>query len=412
MKTNLPLRLLVCVLLSFPLLLCGQSLSIPKTVFAPGEMITVNYSGFQGVSKDWISIAAKGLADDKYTVWQYTPGGSNGSLSFNGMPSGEYELRGYYNNESNVRTRVLFRVGNVDQSLSVKTDKSSYKPWEPITITFSGLPGNARDWVGYAVVGTSDDKYYRWSYTDGKQSGTLKLDGAEEGKYEVRVFFANESNAQIRVPFTVCATCGGGKKSCRTELSTFYQSMNSLGLCWGRLGSDAFTATTIAGVQTELANVPVGITSIGCLDFDVSKISSYSSSLPGKTRVTAVNEIDALIKEIQASIMRAKVTCDRGALLESLFITGIHLGAAQGIANSFVCQSIPADWQGNLRNHLGLVSSGISGFGPCLTGVNPATAAGVPVGATNAYEPLSVIIGLHMQVLWAVSLTDCCCVCP
>lgn len=412
MKTNLPLRTLVCLLLSFPLVLSSQSLSIPKTVFAPGEKITVNYSGFQGAVNDWISIAIKGLADDKYTIWQYTGGGSSGAKTFDGMPSGDYELRGYFNNENTVRTRVSFRVGNVDQTLSVKTDKTTYKPWEAITITFSGLPGNARDWISYAVVGSTDDKYYRWAYTDGKQSGTLKFDGAEEGKYEVRVFFNNDAKTQVRYPFTVCTSCSPGKRACRTELSTFYQSMNSLGLCWGRLGSDAFTPATIAAVQTQLTNVPIGITSIGCLDFDVNKISSYSSRLPGMTRVTAVAEIDAMIKEIQASVMRARVTCDRGALLESLFSTGIHLGAAQGIANSFVCQMIPADWQGNLRNHLGLVSSGISGFGPCLTGVNPATATGVPVGATNAYEPLSVIIGLHMQVLWAVSLTDCCCGCP
>ncbi|MBK9106400.1 MAG: hypothetical protein IPL92_18015 [Saprospiraceae bacterium] len=412
MKSNLPLRLFLSLLFFVPLLISGQTLSIPKTVFAPGEKIPVSFSGFSGAANDWISIATKDMAEDKYIIWAYTGGGSSGTVTLDGRPSGEYELRGYFNNESKVRTRISFRIGNVDQTLTVKTDKATYKPWEPITITFSGLPGNAKDWISYGVVGTPDDKYYRWAYTDGKQSGSLKLDGAEEGKYEVRVFINNDSKTQIRYPFTVCTSCGAGKKACRTELSTFYQSMNSLGLCWGRLGSDAFTATTIAAVQTQLGNVPVGITSIGCLDFDVNKITSYSSRLPGMTQASAVSEIDALIKEIQASVMRARVTCDRGALLESLFSAGIHLGAAQGIANSFVCQTIPPPWQTNLRNHLGLVSSGISGFGPCLTGVNSATASTVPVGAPNAYEALSVIIGLHMQVLWAVSLTECCCTCP
>ena len=28
------------------------------------------------------------------------------------------------------------------------------------------------------------------------------------------------------------------------------------------------------------------------------------------------------------------------------------------------------------------------------------------------YELFSVIVGLQMQVLWAVSLSDCCCACP
>jgi len=228
----------------------------------------------------------------------------------------------------------------------------------------------------------------------------------------VRVFFATDSKLQYRYPFKVCTSCGAGKKACRTELSTFYQSMNSLGLCWGRLGSDAFVPAMIAAVQTELGNVPSGITAISCLDFDVSKISAFSSKLPTMTRESAVAAIDALIKEIQASIMRARITCDRGALLESLFEVGIHLGASQAIASTFMCMTIPMDWQGNMRNHLNLVSSGITGFGPCIPGVNAATAAGVPLSAMNAYEPFSIIVGLHMQVLWAVSLSDCCCSCP
>lgn len=74
--------------------------------------------------------------------------------------------------------------------------------------------------------------------------------------------------------------------------------------------------------------------------------------------------------------------------------------------------AIPLNLQDNLRNYLGLMSSGIAAFGPCIPGVNPATAMNVPVGAGNAYEPFSVIKGLHMQVLWAVSLSDCYCACP
>ena len=397
----------------FVMQLNAQSLSLAKDVILPNEQIIVNFSGFQGAANDWISISEIGSAEDKYLRWVYTGGGTSGQVRLEGMPSGEYELRGYFNNGGVVKTRMKFRVGGSDQNIKAKTEKTTYKPWEKIRITYSGLPGNSNDWISFAKVGDPEDKYYRWAYTGGQLSGTLDLDGAEEGDYEVRVYVKNEGTVRYRYPFKVCTNCtGGGKKACRTELSTFYQSMNSLGLCWGRLGSDPNFTASIPGVQTQLTNVAVGINAIGCLDFDVNKISSFSSILPGMTRVTAVNEIDAMIKEIQASVMRARVTCDRGALLESLFSTGIHLGASQAIANSFMCTSIPADWQGNLRNHLGLVAAGIRGFGPCIPGVNPATATNVPVGAMNAYEPFSIIVGLHMQVLWAVSLSDCCCACP
>lgn len=410
MKSTTTLMTMICLMVIQNLL--SQSVSLPKSVYAPGEKIVVTFSGFPGQANDWIGISSKGMAEDKYIIWQYLGSRQSGTISFDGQQSGEYEVRGYFNNGGEVKARFSFRVGNTDQNVMAKTEKPTYKPWEKIKITWSGLPGNAKDWVSYAKVGMPDDGYTRWAYTDGKQSGTIELDGIEEGQYEVRVYFSNEGKPQYRYPFKVCTNCGAGKKACRTELSTFYQSMNALGLSWGRLGSDAFVPAMITAVQAELANVPAGINAIGCLDFDVSKVSSFSGRLPGMNRNTAVAEIDAMIKEIQASVMRARVTCDRGALLESLFSTGIHLGAAQAIASTFMCMTIPPDWQGNMRNHLNLASSGISGFGPCISGVNAATAANVPVGAPNAYEPFSIIAGLHMQVLWAVTLSDCCCSCP
>lgn len=404
--------LVVAALLLCSCVALSQSVSLSKSVYMPGEKITVTFSGFPGNARDWIGLAAKGSAEEKYIAWQYLSNRQSGTLTFDGLPSGDYEARGYYNDGGVVQARTSFRVGNIDQQVTVKTEKATYKPWEKISIVFSGLPGNAQDWISFAEAGSADDKYYRWAYTGGKQSGTIELDGAPEGKYEVRAYFNNEGKPQARYAFSVCTNCVGGKRACRTELSTFYQSMNSLGLCWGRLGSDAFVPAMISGVQTQLTNVAAGINAIGCLDFDVNRISTFSAQLPSKTRETSVAEIDAIIKEIQSAVVRARITCDNGALLESLFQVGIHLGASQAITNTFMCMTIPPDWQGNLRNHLSLVTSGIAGFGPCIPGVNPATAANVPVGAANAYEPFSIIVGLHTQVLWAVSLSNCCCACP
>src|SRR4030095_6568698 len=181
--------------------------------------------------------------------------------------------------------------------------------------------------------------------------------------------------------------------------------MNSFGIAWGRLGSDVITPVVISEIQATLGNVVAAINVIAsCIDFDARRISEYSNRLPGLTRVQAVNETDQLIKQLQAS-------CDNGAGLGALFIAWIHLGASQAIANTFVCRMIPPEWQANLRNHLSLVQSGITGFLPCTPGVNPGLVGTVNIGAANAYQPFSTIVGIHMQVLWAVSLTDCCCYC-
>lgn len=393
----------------------AQSVNLTKSVYAPGERIVVNFSGFSGNAKDWISIAQPGSADDKYIVWEYINGNRSGSVSFNGLPYGNYEIRGYYNNESTVRVRVSFKVGNVDQNLSAKTLQPSYKQSEKIVVQFSGFPGNAKDWISLAQPGSAEDKYILWQYTDGKQSGTMYFAGLPEGNYEVRSYFNNESKIRSRYEFLVGRTTTGRTgqpgRFCNKELSLFYAGVYGLGLCWGRLGSDVIAPGTITDVQATLTTVITALNTITCLDFDVQKISNYSIRLPGMSRVQAVNEIDLLIKEIQGSIQRANISCDNGAGLGSLYLIGIHLGASQAICNTFVCRAIPTDWQSNLRNHLSLVSRGISEYSACIPGVSPSIVSTVAVGSPNAYISFSTIVGIHIQVLWSVSLSTCCCSC-
>lgn len=410
----LPLAFLCIALFTFSF---AQSVSLTKSVYAPGERIVVNFSGFSGNAKDWISIAQPGSADDKYIVWEYINGNRSGSVSFNGLPYGNYEIRGYYNNESVIRARASFKVGNADQNLSVNLSKSVYSPNERIVVNFSGFPGNAKDWISIAQPGSAEDKYIVWKYTDGKQSGTMDFAGLPEGNYEVRSYFNNESKIRSRYPFTVgrastpTGRTGRPGRFCNKELSLFYSGVYGLGLCWGRLGSDVIAPGTITDVQATLTTVITAINTITCLDFDVQKISSYSARLPGMSRVQAVTEIDLLIKEIQGSIQRANISCDNGAGLGSLYLIGIHLGASQAICNTFVCRAIPMDWQGNLRNHLSLVSRGISEYSACIPGVSPSIVSTVAVGSPNAYIPFSTIVGIHIQVLWSVSLSTCCCSC-
>ena len=395
----------------------AQSISLTKSVYSPGERIVVNFSGFPGNAKDWISIAQPGSNEDKYIVWEYTNGNRSGSVSFNGLTYGDYEIRAYYNNEYKIKARVSFKVGNADQNLSVQTLQPTYKQSEKIVVQFSGFPGNAKDWISIAQPGSDEDKYIVWKYTDGKQSGTMDFAGLPEGNYEVRSYFNNEYKVRSRHAFTVgkVSTTTGKQgrpgRFCNRELSLFYAGVYGLGMCWARLGSDVIAPGTITDVQATLTTTITALNTITCLDFDVRKISSYSARLPGMSRVQAVNEIDLLIKEILGSIMRANITCDGGAGLASLYSIGIHLGASQAICNTFVCRAIPMDWQGNLRNHLSLVSRGISEYSACIPGVSPSAVSSVAVGSPNAYIPFSTIVAIHIQVLWSVSLSTCCCSC-
>lgn len=387
----------------------AQTVSLQKNVFAPGEKIVVSFSGFLGTPKDWISIAEPGSADEKYIIWGYTDGSKSGTITFDGRNSGDYEIRGYFNNESIIRARVSFRVGNTDRNLVAKPTQASYKPFEKITVQFSGLPGNSRDWISIASVGSAIDQYKSWFYTEGKQSGTHEFPGQPEGDYEVRVYFYGSSIINYRYPFSVGKAAA--QKLCRTELSAFYAGMNQLGLTWGRLGSDAITPVVIAEVQSAINNAIIGMNAVACARLNTTRLSDFSSRLPSLTRQQSVDEIDAIIKSIQGELAAANITCDRNGTLMALFVGGIHLGAAQAIANSFICRMIAPDWQMNIRNHMTTAQTALFGFRDCIPSVDLPRFGNVPVGAGNAYEPLSVIIGLHTQVLWAVSLSECCCYC-
>ncbi len=395
-----------CALLLTPA--TAQTVTVSKTIYAPGEKIVVTYSGFAGNPRDWVSIAQPGSADDQYLIWSYTDGKPSGTISFDGRAYGTYEIRGYFNNEGIIRARTSFKVGNADNNLVAKTTVTSYKPYEKITVEYSGLPGNNRDWISLSATGSADGQYVLWTYLSGKQSGTIEFNGLAEGSYEVRTHFNEEPTVRSRYAFTVAKS---GTKIWRNELSTFYAGMNSLGLCWGRLGSDAFIPAMISNVQLTLGNVTGAIKVIPCLDFDAARISDFSSRLPALSRQQAVDEIDRLIKELGAAINKAHVSCDKGTTLEALFITGVHLGAAQAIASTFICRPIPPDWQTNINNHLSTARNALQGFSACVPSVNLSVFNTVPVNAPNAYEALSVIIGIHTQVLWAVSLSDCCCYC-
>ncbi|MBD2364996.1 hypothetical protein H6G36_28190 [Anabaena minutissima FACHB-250] len=79
----------------------------------------------------------------------------------------------------------------------VKTQKRIYKPSEPITVEFAGLPGHKTDWITIVGAAVPDNTYDEWYYTDGKQSGYMSFKGLPAGNYEVRVYFNWSQGAYV-----------------------------------------------------------------------------------------------------------------------------------------------------------------------------------------------------------------------
>lgn len=190
---GLALGLLLAVL-GVPESQAAGSLRTPRQTYAPNEGIVVEYSGFPGNNTDWITVVQASAPTDTYAEWFYTNGKTGGSMTFKGLPAGEYEARGYFNWSTGgytVQARHRFTVGESTEagSISLKTARQSYSPTEAIVVEYSGFPGNSTDWITVVPNYYPEGKYAEWFYTGGKRSDTLTFKALPEGEYEVRAFF-------------------------------------------------------------------------------------------------------------------------------------------------------------------------------------------------------------------------------
>lgn len=404
------------------------SVSTSKPVYAPGEEIFVNYSGFPGDPKDWLVVSPASMSDEQTMGnWKWTGGPTSGSMSFAGLQAGDYEVRAYYRNEtSNVRCRYRFRIGNADTQTRVKTQKDVYAPNEAIVVDFSGFPGDPKDWITVSPVGMKDgDTMGNWQYLGSKQSGSLTFGGiSTAGEYEARAYFNNDYTVRARYRFRIgtgpapqhdCACMGLGD----FELSMFYAGMGGLGSAWGRAATEppgVLLPGAVADMQGVIGNAAGALrlpNVAPCVRWDVGKIDRLIAGLPGKTNVAAVAEIEAVIKDLQGAIAQTRLDGCGITDLSSLYVTGIHIGAAQAWASSrmLLPAPMPMDIQTVIMNHLRTAQTAFAGFQSCTPGFNLNSITDVPVGSVLSVEPHIRVIMVHTNVLWSIALTKCCCIC-
>ncbi len=408
---------MISLFINFSNLLLSQTVSTQKSVFSPGEKIIVNYSGFPNNAQDWIGVVPVAYRDEQLGEWFYTNGAQSGTMTFNALTDGEYEVRGYFNNQYVVKARQRFRVGNVLNTI-VKTQKDVYAPNEGIVINYSGFPGNTNDWINVVPASYKDEQLAQWFLTDGNQSGNMNFTGLPVGNYEVRAYFNNEYKVRARYPFVVSSkpVAGACQKHCRSELSVFYAGMGGLGSAWARTANEptVMTAEAVLAIQGVLGNARDALNVMRmCIRFDITKLNTLISRMPSLTNVQAESEIQALIRELQTIIAQSTATCDRGATLSSLFVTGVHVGAAQGHASGRQCQPapMPMAFQTVIRNHLNTARDAFAAFLGCVPGFSLSQFDSVPLGSMNSIEAHTHIVGLHTNILWNISLSDCCCCC-
>ncbi|HAG10755.1 MAG TPA: hypothetical protein DCK76_05080, partial [Desulfotomaculum sp.] len=168
------------IIVAMLLFLCLCSVANAASVNAdvdPGTMnITVTYSGAPGNAKDWIGIYKVGAADGSYISYQYLKGNKNGSLTFtapnvyNVPQAGTYNFRMFVNDGyTKIATSNDVVIGKQICNVTAALDTSG----ENITVTYSGAPGNAKDWIGIYKVGAADGSYISYQYLKGNKNGSL-----------------------------------------------------------------------------------------------------------------------------------------------------------------------------------------------------------------------------------------------
>ena len=128
----------------------AQELAPSKTTYKPGEEITLSFSGGPGNAKDWVGIYKEGQTpgEDSSTQYKYADGKTSGELVFDPLPLGKYEAHLFENDGFVILASTSFEVSEEADVPMVSLSKAEYEEGEVIEVTFSGGPGNAKDWVG------------------------------------------------------------------------------------------------------------------------------------------------------------------------------------------------------------------------------------------------------------------------
>jgi hypothetical protein len=136
-KINVKVRVVLFFLCTAMLGHCWQNsawasygVSTDRRNYAPGESIRVHFSGAPGYNRDWICIVPSDSPDTDGGDYQYMPGGmSQGTLTFTAPAPGNYEVRAYYNYQTNgyrVSSRYPFTVQG--QRIFSESDQEARPP--------------------------------------------------------------------------------------------------------------------------------------------------------------------------------------------------------------------------------------------------------------------------------------------
>ncbi len=199
--------------------LYSATIATAKDAYARGETITVNVSNLPKTKKcdpndsqndcSWVGLfyAFDGSKAENLLAHQYATTDGDESFTFSGLDEAqEYEARVFFKNSYNEEGFYNFRVTSARTKIMVKSLKNSYQANEPITVHFSGRPGNNNDWIGLfkAYDESQAENLIAKIETHGAVEGDFTFDALSiPGEYEVRAFRSGSYQERDYYPFEV-----------------------------------------------------------------------------------------------------------------------------------------------------------------------------------------------------------------
>jgi len=181
-----------------------------KISYTNHEKIIVNFTNMIVQNQDWIAIYPKG-SDSTWgnqIQWQWTNDTPNGTLTFNALPAGEYEVRAFYNNSFKVEVKQDFTVTeSIEEKLKITTNKETYFNNEQIVVNFENMVAKNQDWIGIYPKNSSTawKNVIAWKWTEDIANGQVTFNALPAGEYEARAFYNNSGHLEMAKAFTVTA---------------------------------------------------------------------------------------------------------------------------------------------------------------------------------------------------------------
>ncbi|MFY0660955.1 MAG: VWA domain-containing protein [Shimia sp.] len=162
-----------------------------------GARLIVSWTG-PGYDGDYITVAAKGMPDDKYVNYTYTREGNPLELVMPGDP-GPHEIRYVLGQDRSIQARIPIDVTTVGATV---TGPPSGPIGGTITASWTG-PGGDGDYLTIVAPDAAEGDYGSYAYTRDGSDLTLNLP-ANHGTYELRyVADTNPIKVLARTPLTV-----------------------------------------------------------------------------------------------------------------------------------------------------------------------------------------------------------------